>query len=193
MLSAEIYCMNGTNRIAHFEDCKIFEEAMLENSGGRTTYPEALKNIYCNVSSTLETMGLDPDKVNYADALNALPTEQGLALEAASSYFIIENMLYVYRKTINDSRTYTVHFEDLMSDFDDTIGDVIDFLDMPDSLLQSLSVYNAKGNNRGLYGLYLTMFKSGHITHDHKREKLLTQCRNVVEIRMLHPEYKWKE
>mmetsp|Transcript_41503 Transcript_41503/g.66721 ORF Transcript_41503/g.66721 Transcript_41503/m.66721 type:complete len:186 (+) Transcript_41503:507-1064(+) len=185
--------MNGTNRIAHFEDCKIFEEAMLENSGGRTTYPEALKNIYCNVSSTLETMGLDPDKVNYADALNALPTEQGLALEAASSYFIIENMLYVYRKTINDSRTYTVHFEDLMSDFDDTIGDVIDFLDMPDSLLQSLSVYNAKGNNRGLYGLYLTMFKSGHITHDHKREKLLTQCRNVVEIRMLHPEYKWKE
>mmetsp|Transcript_30450 Transcript_30450/g.42421 ORF Transcript_30450/g.42421 Transcript_30450/m.42421 type:complete len:188 (-) Transcript_30450:507-1070(-) len=183
--------MNGKNRIAHLKNCKNFEAAMLENSNGRTTYPEPLRNIFCNVSSTLEMKGLDPDKINYADALSALPTEQGLALEAASSYFIIENMLYVARKTVNDSRTYTLRFEDLISDFDNTIGDVIDFLDMPNNLLQSLSVYNTKGNNRGIYGLYLALFKSGHNTRDHKREKLVNQCRNSPEIRMLHPSYKW--
>jgi len=189
--TAAEYCSKGKNegenKIIHItpQECPVFEAAMLEESKGYTSYPEPLREIYCNASSKLEEMGMDPDKIKYADALVALPRRLGLALEAATMFYIINSMLHVTENTMNDRRTYTVKFEDIMNNFENTLTDILDFLEMPARLLPALKTYNTKESHR-LYDIYMSYFKSGHKVKDHKRTDLVEICRTLPEIQKLY-------
>jgi len=156
--------------------------SVIENRNKSSLAFEITKSVLCTSHKTIIAAGMRSNYA-YADALNALSYAEGVRLEAVFSYMPLLDMLWLERITERDERVLLMDLDAIMKNYDNEMRRLLEFLNLPRSMLRYLQVYDIKSPHSWLYKIFLRLFKRGHVNKNKQEKKSsLNLCRNDEDL-----------